>query len=80
MSSVYTVTPAKAGVRAPGSRRDLRRLDSGQRTKLVRFRRNDAQGFHITVRELKLTALGDTNPHAKKKMERRIVLCNMDEV
>jgi hypothetical protein len=79
MSSVYTVTPAKAGVRAPGSRRDLRRLDSGQRTKLVRFRRNDAQGFHITVRELKLTALGE-HPHAKKKMERRIVLCNMNEV
>jgi hypothetical protein len=31
----------------------LKTLDSG-------FRRNDVQGFHITARELKLTALAQT--------------------
>jgi hypothetical protein len=45
---VHTVTQAKVG-----RPEDLKTPDSG-------FLRNDVQGFHITGRELKLTALGPT--------------------
>jgi len=40
----------------------LKTLDSG-------FRRNDVQGFHITARELKLTALGRTRGPAQELLE-----------